>query len=695
MKSVGEVLALGRTFKEALQKGLRGLETDAIGFFWERIEKYDYQQIEEGLRLPNSDRLYFIRIAFENDFSVEKIQNYTQIDSWFLNNMADIFFTEKMLRENSNEISMEIMIQAKRMGFSDHQIAIFFGKEELEIRDQRKKLGVYPTYKLVDTCAAEFAAVTPYYYSTYETEDEVIVNNKPKVMIVGGGPNRIGQGIEFDYCCCQASFALRMMGYQSVMVNCNPETVSTDYDTSDRLYFEPLTVEDVANVYEKEKPIGVILQFGGQTPLNIAHKLESLGIKILGTPTESIDTAEDRGKFSELISSLQLKQPKNGVAYTGKEVFKLARRIGYPVLLRPSYVLGGRAMEIVYDDEMVEQYLLSHWERSNDIQRLDAHPILVDQFLEGAIEIDVDVIGDGNSFIVAGIMQHIEEAGIHSGDSACCLPPHSLDPETIEEITKQSISLAKGLNICGLMNIQFAICENEVVVLEVNPRASRTIPFVSKTLGLSLAHIATQVMCGKQLSDIDLPHTLSPKHYAVKEVVLPFSKFHGVEVSLGPEMKSTGEVMGIDDDFGRAFAKAQAGAGCALPRAGTVFLSVRDDDKLNIVDLSRILNELGFDLVATAGTCRILMDAGISVQKLSKLGEEGTNVVDLMMSSKVQLVVNTPSGKRPRKDENYIRTVAIANGVPCVTTIAGARASVLGIKAQLEGDLAVWALQDI
>ena len=699
MQSVGEVLALGRTFKEAFQKGLRGLETDACGFWWQRDSGLPQEAVVAGMRRPNAERLFFMREALERGMSVDEVAEHTRIDPWFVDNMAQILDLEGGVRAavaaRGPELDADAVRRAKRAGFSDRQLAALTGADEPAMRARRLELGVRPAYKLVDTCAAEFEAYTPYFYSTYEMEDEVVVEAVDKVMIIGGGPNRIGQGIEFDYCCCQASFALRERGVQSIMVNCNPETVSTDYDTSDRLYFEPLTVEDVANIYDKERPTGVILQFGGQTPLNMAHGLQALGVKVLGTPIDAIDRAEDRSRFRDLLQKLGLRQPESGIAHTVDEVLAEARRIGYPVLVRPSYVLGGRAMEIVYDDAMVRDYMALYAEQmgGHDAQR--PRPILVDKFLEEAIEIDVDLIGDGERFVVAGVMQHIEEAGVHSGDSACCLPPHSLPPPVVDEIRRQSVALGRELGIRGLMNIQFAVRDGQIYVLEVNPRASRTAPFVSKAIGVPLARLATHIMCGARLDDLGLVRDPAPANYAVKEVVLPFGKFRGAEVALGPEMKSTGEVMGIDESFGRAFAKAQAGAGSSLPHSGTVFMSVRDADKPELVELARTLDRLGFRLAATPGTADVLAGAGLAARRLVKLEDEGTTAIDLMEAGEIALIINTPAGKRPRDHENRIRRFALARGVPCVTTMAGAHASVTGIAAEREGELRIWALQDL
>ena len=700
MKSVGEVLAIGRTFKEALQKGLRGLETDAHGFSWDRPALGDAadtgEQVVAGLRRPNAERLFFVREALQRGMSVAEISSHSRIDPWFLANMEELLQLEHRLVEagggdgSADAPAAATFRLAKRAGFSDRQLAALWGRGEGEVRRQRIERGVLPTYKLVDTCAAEFEAYTPYFYSTYETEDEVAVDDACRVMILGGGPNRIGQGIEFDYCCVQASLALRDLGIRSIMVNCNPETVSTDYDTSDRLYFEPLTVEDVANICDKERPEGAIVQFGGQTPLNIAAGLSELGVPILGTPLDAIDRAEDRGRFRQLIELLGLSQPPSAIATEPDQVITEAEALGYPVLVRPSYVLGGRAMEIVYDTDALRDYL----RRSGNTRRGAQRTVLVDSFLDGAIEVDADLIGDGERFVVGGIMEHIEQAGVHSGDSACCLPPHTLDAEVVDEIEAATVALGAELGIRGLMNVQFAVRGGEVFVLEVNPRASRTVPFVSKATGVPLARIATAAVCGRSLDELGLTQRPTPGYYAVKEVVLPFSKFLGADTTLGPEMKSTGEVMGMDSEFGRAFAKAQDGAGGQLPRGGRVFVSVRDDDKPAAVELSRELVELGFELAATGGTASALAAAGLPVKRLVKLGGEGETALDLMAADHIQLVINTPSDTRARRDENRIRQYALSRGVPCVTTLAAAWASVAGIRAEQQGGLQVWALQD-
>ncbi len=687
MKSVGEVMAIGRTFKEAFQKGLRGLEIKVAGF----ESKKATGDLAKNLKTPNAERFYYIKRAIEEGMSLKKLHQLTEIDPWFLENLYEIVSFEKGLKKIARakkEPSKEILRQAKELGFSDIQLAEIFSTTEIKLRELRKKLDIIPTYKLVDTCAAEFEAFTPYYYSTYESEDEVKTNNKRKIMILGGGPNRIGQGIEFDYCCCHASFALKEIGFQTIMVNCNPETVSTDYDTSDRLYFEPVTLEDVLNIVEKEKPEGVIVQFGGQTPLNLALSLKKAGVPIIGTSPDAIDRAEDRKKFKELLDKLGFKQPKNGTATNFEEARKEASRIGYPVLVRPSYVLGGRAMEIVYDEEGLKNYMSKAVDVSSD------RPILVDQFLEGAKEVDVDILADGETYVVGGVMEHIEQAGIHSGDSACCLPPYSLKASVIKEIKYQSVAMAKELDVVGLMNVQFAVKNDIVYVLEVNPRASRTVPFVSKAIGVPLAKLAAQVMAGQKLKQLGFTKEVMPSYMSVKEVVLPFVKFRGVDIVLGPEMKSTGEVMGIDDTFDKAFAKSQIAANSPLPLKGTIFLSVKDKDKPAIADIGKALFKMDFKLVATEGTAKVLKEAGIDVRPLKKISEGSPNVTDLIQAQKLDLVINTPSSGKPRKDEVVIRSLAVSRGVSCITTIEGAYASVQGIQAMKKKELSVMSLQE-
>jgi len=685
MKSVGEVMAIGRTFKEAFQKGLRGLEIKAAGF----ESKKATGDLIKNLKTPNAERFFYLKRALEEGMSLEKIHEITNIDPWFLENLSEIVEFEKELKSAAKlgGLSPASLRRAKEMGFSDIQLGEIFSAFETEIREIRKKEGIVPSYKLVDTCAAEFEAFTPYYYSTYEEEDEVKTTSKKKIMILGGGPNRIGQGIEFDYCCCHAAFALKDAGFETIMVNCNPETVSTDYDTSDRLYFEPVTFEDVMNIVDKEKPQGVIVQFGGQTPLNLALALQKAGVPVIGTSPQAIDRAEDRKKFAQLLRTLGLKQPANGNAVTFEDARREAARIGYPVLVRPSYVLGGRAMEIIYDEATLENYM----KRMTDVT--PDRPILVDQFLEDAKEVDVDMIADGETFVVGGIMEHIEQAGIHSGDSACSLPPYSLPGAVVDEIRRQTAALARELGVIGLMNVQFAVKNNEVYVLEVNPRASRTIPFVSKAIGVPLAKLASQVMAGKKLKELGFTSEIVPSFFSVKEVVLPFVRFRGADILLGPEMKSTGEVMGIDADFSLAFAKAQIAASSSLPLEGTIFISVKDRDKVAIVPIARLLHEMGFKIASTSGTAKVLSDNKIPAEVLKKVAEGSPNAMDLIRQGKLSLAINTPAGEKPRQDEIRIRTLAVTHGVPCVTTIEGAKASVNGIRSMKEKPMKAMALQ--
>jgi len=716
MKSVGETMAIGRTFKEALQKGLRSLEVGRWGLGADgkddglvpasQKERERFREmVRERLRVPKADRVFWIRYGLEAGMSVEEVHELTKIDPWFLHQIREILELEYELRRYSAElrkmelwsgirrpedwgIPAELLKRAKQYGFSDRQLAHLWGFSEEEIRTYRKQLGVEATFKLVDTCAAEFEAYTPYYYSTYEREDESRPSSRPKVMILGGGPNRIGQGIEFDYCCVHAAFALKEEGYETIMVNSNPETVSTDYDTSDKLYFEPLTAEDVLNIYDRERPKGVILQFGGQTPLNLALQLQRAEVPILGTPPESIDRAEDRERFKELLQKLGLNQPPNGTATSAEEAKEIASRIGYPVLVRPSYVLGGRAMEIVYDERDLEDFMRLAVEASPE------RPVLIDKFLEDAIEIDVDAVADGRRCVVAGIMEHIEEAGVHSGDSAMALPPFSLTEGQIAEIRQQTYALAKELGVVGLLNIQFAIKGETLYVLEVNPRASRTVPFVSKATGIPWAKVAAKVMVGRTLEELGIRREVEIPHVAVKESVFPFNRFPGVDIVLGPEMKSTGEVMGIDEGFGLAYAKSQIAAGQNLPLEGRVFISVKDRDKRPAVMIARELEAMGFEILATHGTCSVLRRNGVKAKEVFKVSEGRPNVVDLMKNGEIHLVINTPSGKRPKADEVAIRTTALAYGIPVVTTIPGAQATVEGISALKEGRLRVKALQE-
>ncbi|MEW6008187.1 MAG: carbamoyl-phosphate synthase large subunit [Candidatus Omnitrophota bacterium] len=692
MKSVGETMAIGRTFKEALQKGLRGLEISHFGL----DNKLDFNKIPDAkirLRLakPNASRIFYIKYALQKGYSVERICKLTHIDPWFIRNIKDIVQLEGKIKQEykkQGSLSKAGLKKAKEYGFSDKQIAGLIGSNELSVRRLRKKKKIEPTFRLVDTCAAEFEAYTPYYYSTYETEDETRKSKRKKIMILGGGPNRIGQGIEFDYCCCHASFALKELGFETIMVNSNPETVSTDYDTSDKLYFESLTFEDVMNIIDKEKPNGVIVQFGGQTPLNLAERLEKAGAPIIGTSVKSIDMAEDREKFSKLVNKLKINQPANGSATSKQEAKRIAKKIGYPILVRPSYVLGGRAMRLVYDEENLLEFIQEAQEVSSE------HPILIDKFLEDAVEVDVDAVSDGKLVVIGGIMEHIESAGIHSGDSACVLPPHTLSDEIIANIRKYTFDLAKALKVKGLINIQFAVKNDIVFVLEVNPRASRTVPFVSKATGVPLAKIAAKVMVGKKLSELGFTKERQPAHIAVKESVLPFSRFSGVDIILGPEMKSTGEVMGIDSSFGRAFYKSQEAAGSALPKTGTVFISVKNGDKRNIIFIAKKLLDMGFKIAATKGTAKVLYSNNIDVQEVGKIGEGSDEILELLRKGEISLIINTPSGSRGQFDMKPIRSSAVLHGISCITTIQGAQAAVNGIESILKGKLSVKSIQE-
>jgi carbamoyl-phosphate synthase large subunit len=769
MKSVGETMAIGRTFKESLQKALRGLETGSFGLGCSRGDRWGtpsqptLDEIVQRLHTPTAERIWFIRYALKAGMPVEEVHQRTKIDPWFLHNLRDIIEVEDRLRafQDSSRRSRHeaearaLLLEAKQHGFADKQLAWLWLSSEREIRRLRLQWGIVPSFKRVDTCAAEFEAYTPYYYSTYETPVERVgfgrssgtgktppvpdpvpvpvpdyddetkpPAGKERIMILGGGPNRIGQGIEFDYCCCQAAFALREAGFETIMVNSNPETVSTDYDTSDHLFFEPLTSEDVLNICDRMNPKGIIVQFGGQTPLNLARALEDAGAPIVGTSVDSIDAAEDREQFQGLVERLGLKQPANGTALDLQQAVHVARRIGYPVLVRPSYVLGGRAMEIVYDEPSLARYV----ERALEVS--PGKPILIDKFLEAAVEVDVDCLCDGERTIVGGVMQHIEEAGIHSGDSACVIPPHSLPADVVEEIRRQTRELARELRVKGLMNVQFAVTgvrlpgsggrdrpapaepspphpqplspkgrgekEAVVYVLEVNPRASRTVPFVSKATGVPLARLASLVMVGKTLDELGAGGEVVPAHYSVKESVFPFNKFPGVDIILGPEMRSTGEVMGIDDSFPMAFAKSQLAASSALPEAdaGQIFISVAERDKPEAVPIARDLAALGYKLLATRGTAKTLRAAGIAVTEVPKIQEGRPNLLDLMKNKEVALVINTPSGKGARTDEGKIRAAAVANGVTCITTLAAAQAAVEACRAVRGGEWTVSALQD-
>ena len=687
MKSVGEAMAIGRTFKESLQKALRSLEIKRFGLLGDGADKeVDDETLTTKLTVPNAERIFFLGQAFARGWDVEKVFSLTKIDRWFLRQI------EEIVKEQAQLASSDLR-RAKKLGFSDRQIAFAKGIKEGDARAERKKAGIIPTYRLVDTCAAEFEAYTPYYYSTYGIEDEVRDNDRKKVMILGGGPNRIGQGIEFDYCCVHASFALRELGYETIMVNSNPETVSTDYDTSDKLYFEPLTLEDVLNIYEREnvndQVLGVIVQFGGQTPLNLAKGLEENGVRIIGTSPKNIELAEDRKMFAKLLDDLGLHQAPSGTATSLEEALAITAKIGYPSLVRPSFVLGGRAMQIVYSDAELTHYM------KNAVEATPDRPVLVDRFLEDATEVDVDCISDGETTVIGAIMEHIEEAGIHSGDSACVIPPFSLSAEMQDRIRDAAKKLAKALNVRGLMNMQLAVKGDDLYVIEVNPRASRTAPFVSKAIGVPLPKLAAKIMAGKTLKELGFTAEVIPPHYSVKEAVFPFSKFPGVDIILGPEMKSTGEVMGIDPDLGLAFAKSQMAAGGTLPTKGNVFISVKDSDKQNVARIAKGYADLGFTLYATPGTGQVITDAGIPVNILPKLASgQRPNVIDLMKNKDMAMVINTPSGKNTREDEVKIRTATMQNRIPIMTTLRGADAALRAIKSLQGSEVQVRALQE-
>lgn len=696
MKSVGETMAIGRSFKESLQKGLRGLEIGRTGFVGdgkvkpltgEPESEVEKKALLKAMRKPTPERLGIIAEALRLGATVEEIHEATWLDPWFIRQMKEITDEHRALAEASPD-DPDVLRRAKQMGFSDHQLSRIWSKSEDAIRAKRRKHGVVPCYRLVDTCAAEFEAYTPYYYSSYGDEDEYTGTDKERIVILGGGPNRIGQGIEFDYCCVHAAFALKDDGYETIMVNCNPETVSTDYDTSDSLFFEPVTFEDVMNIIDRVQPKGVIVQYGGQTPLNLAEKLEAAGAPIIGTSPDSIARAEDRKRFRDVVQKLGLLQPANETAVSFEEAAEIADRIGYPVVVRPSFVLGGRAMEIVYDRDALTRYMTFAVEASPEA------PVLIDKFLEGAIELDVDAISDGKTVVVAGIMQHIEEAGIHSGDSACILPPYDLDPDLVDQVKAQTRSLARELNVVGLMNIQFAIRDNEIFLIEVNPRASRTIPFVSKSIGVPLAKLAARVMAGKTLQELGFTEDPEPQYTSAKEVVLPFIKFQGVDTLLGPEMRSTGEVMGIDKNMGLAFAKSQIAAGNCVPLTGTVFLSLNKRDKAKIGTLGKDLQALGFKFLATDGTAAVLRADGIEVQEVYKVGEGRPNVVDHIINDGVDWIINTPLGAESKFDERAIRRTALENNIPTMTTMAAARAAVQAIRALKEGEASITSLQE-
>ena len=730
MKSVGEAMAIGRTFKESLQKALRSLEIKRFGLIGDGADvEVDDETLTAKLTVPNAERIFFLGQAFAKGWSVDKVFDLTKIDRWFLTHIQEIVRAEaELLRgklrahmlswsNTSNTPSgaklgnsdlgcnpdekdtagiVTIHRKLKRFGFSDHQIAKGLGLPSDEVEFIMSSTGVWPggpTYRLVDTCAAEFEAFTPYYYSTYGIEDEVRDSDRKKVIILGGGPNRIGQGIEFDYCCVHASFALRELGFETIMVNSNPETVSTDYDTSDKLYFEPLTLEDVLNIYEREnrndQVLGVIVQFGGQTPLNLAKGLEENGVRIIGTSPKNIELAEDRKLFAALLDELGLHQAPSGTATSLEEALAITARIGYPSLVRPSFVLGGRAMQIVYSDAELTHYM------KNAVEATPDRPVLVDRFLEDATEVDVDCISDGETTVIGAIMEHIEEAGIHSGDSACVIPPFSLTTDMQERIREAAKKLAKALNVRGLMNMQLAVKGDDLYVIEVNPRASRTAPFVSKAIGVPLPKLAAKIMAGKTLKELGFTEEVHPPHYSVKEAVFPFSKFQGVDIALGPEMKSTGEVMGIDADLGIAFAKSQMAAGGTLPTKGNIFISVKEADRANVARIAKGYADLGFSIYATSGTGQVISDSGTPVNILPKLASgQRPNVIDLMKNKDMALVINTPSGKNPRADEVKIRTAAMANRIPIMTTLRGADAALRAIKSLQASDVDVMPLQD-
>jgi carbamoyl-phosphate synthase large subunit len=682
MKSVGEVMAIGRTFKEALHKGLRGLETGASGF---RTD-LDDTRVKEKLLTPDPDRIFYVKRALDLGWEHAEIHRMTGIDPWFLDQLQQIVDLERELKPGVTDGQL---LAAKRMGFSDVRLGQLLGTDEAAVRARRKAAGILPVYKRVDTCAAEFESFTPYLYSTYESECEAAPTDRRKVLILGSGPNRIGQGIEFDYCCCHAAFAFKEEGWETLMLNCNPETVSTDYDTSDRLYFEPLTFEDVMNVIELEKPEGVVIQFGGQTPLRLALPLLRAGVAILGTSPDAIDLAEDRKRFSALLTRHDILQPESGTATSLEEAKVVAERIGYPVLVRPSYVLGGRAMAIVYDGTRLEEYVREAVKASPE------HPILIDRFLEDAYEVDVDALGDGERVVIGGILQHIEQAGIHSGDSAMVLPTQRIAPEHVDTIRRYTRQLGLALGVRGLMNVQYAIKDDVVYVLEVNPRASRTTPFVSKATGVPLAKVAARIMAGRSLAEQGITEDLSVDRVFVKESVFPFLKFPGADILLGPEMKSTGEVMGVSADFGMAFAKAQSAAGFDIPTSGTVFVSVNDNDKPGVLPQARALHEMGFRILATRGTAEFLSFAGVPAEMVYKVKEGRPNVVDLIRSNDIDIVFNTPLGGESFYDDGAIRKSATMHGVLVVTTLTAAAATVQAIQALRERAIDVVSLQEI
>jgi carbamoyl-phosphate synthase large subunit len=701
MKSVGEVMAIGRSFGEALQKGFRSLEQDLVGLGG-YAEHLSDDEITATLGRPTEGRLHVVEEALYRGVPVERVAALSMIDPWFVARIEDLASARRMLTDKGtlNEVDEVDLRHAKGRGLSDALIARSVGSTELLVRQKRLSLGIVPVYKTVDTCAAEFEAETPYHYSTYEEEDEVRSGEKQKILILGAGPNRIGQGIEFDYCCVHAAFALRDAGFETIMLNCNPETVSTDYDTSDRLYFEPLTFEDVMNVVERERPMGVVVQLGGQTPLKLTAALSKAGVPILGTPADAIDRAEDRERFGALLADLALPHPPNGMARSVEAAKAIARSIGYPILVRPSYVLGGRAMEIVYEESSLERYMTTAAEVSPQ------HPVLVDRFLESAVEVDCDSVFDGEDLYIGGVLEHIEEAGIHSGDSACALPPFTLGDDQVDEVIRYTEAIARGLGVRGLLNIQFAVKDEQVFVLEANPRASRTVPFTSKATGVPLAKVAARVMAGATLKELRAEGLVPARavgheglqHVAVKEAVMPFDRFPGVDLLLGPEMRSTGEVMGIDKNFGAAFGKAEAGAGVKLPTKGTVFISVANRDKRSVIFPAKRLQDLGFHLVATRGTANVLRRAGVEVDVVGKVsdtsGRDVLSLTEMLAGGEIEMIFNTPFGRSARSDGYFIRQAAVTSGVPCITTMAGIAAAVQGIEALIRGDVSVRRLQE-
>ena len=696
MKSVGEAMAIGRTFKEALQKAMRSLEINSYGFE-EKIEisaadrENQLELLRGKLKNPNAQRLWYLGDAYRHGLSTEEIYQLSRIDPWFLEKIREIVESEKEIQSFNGklqDIQPALLRQWKAMGFADQRLAKLLGCGEAGLRAWRLQKDIQAVFCSVDTCGAEFAAYTPYLYSTYEGQDESKPTPRKKIMILGGGPNRIGQGIEFDYCCVHAAFALKEEGYETIMVNCNPETVSTDYDTSDKLYFEPLTMEEVMNIVDREKPDGVIVQFGGQTPLKLALPLERAAVKIIGTSPDNIDLAEDRERFAKLLNKLSIEQPDNGIARSYEAAFEIAERLGYPVLVRPSYVLGGRAMQIVYDRDALKDYM------TYAVAASPEHPVPIDKFLDDAIEVDVDALSDGDAVVIGGIMEHIERAGVHSGDSACSLPPKSIDPEIQAQIRKHTIDLAIALNVRGLMNVQFAVQGKNVYVLEVNPRASRTVPFVSKAIGVPLAKMAARIMVGRKLKDLGLIAEVLPKHISVKEAVFPFNKFPGVDTLLGPEMKSTGEVMGIDRSFGLAFAKAQLGGGMRLPNEGKVFISVRDEDKKSVNRVAERLHRSGFQIVATRGTAAYFQSRGIPSEVVNKVQEGSPHIADTIKEGAIAMVINTPTDAHSHAASYLIRRCALDYQVPYYTTIAGAEAAAEGIEFLREHEFDVQALQD-